>query len=267
MAENGEKPIWERLPGEPRHQYEAFRLYRDLGPMRTVSDAVRIYLGSRAEGTPLPAKARERQQRSQAAFRVHPQQDRFIHGMAACWGKRWATRWDWPGRCDALDAYNEIQAAIRHDADRRAAEDEAERKLAESRVRQLNTILGGGEIAIARAARLMDLVNQGGVRNAPYESQKRVSIVMSPGGIERTETKVIGMDEAFPATVALMEKLQVMELVHRGMPGRTIKIVQDTRKLRAVIEMIRHVVEPEKWDEVLVRLAAIDQLPDEDPES
>ena len=257
MPEIEEKPVWEKQYGEPKHQYAAFVIYRDLGPTRSVSDAVRVYLKAVSGEIPLREKARSRQEQAQAKFAVHPTPDKYINWMSGAWSSRWARKWDWTGRCDAFDAFNEVQATLRRDADRRAAENAAEQKLQDLRERRLNAILGGGEVAIAYVTRMMELVGQGALKNIPMETRKHTDISET----HRAETKTLGMAEGFPIAVALLDKLQQMELAHRGMPGRTIRVVHDTKKLEAVVEMIRDMVPPEKWEEVLARLGEIDKLP------
>lgn len=59
-----ERHAWDRMDGETPRAYEAFRQYRDLGPLRTVDQ---------------------------------------MHGVAPTSAMRWCSRWDWPARAVAWD--------------------------------------------------------------------------------------------------------------------------------------------------------------------
>jgi hypothetical protein len=78
---------WEQLPGESSKAYAAFCLYRDRGPRRSVDEASRLYHGRGAD--------------DQARAGSGPK--RGASGSV----RRWAERWNWPGRVRAWDKENE----------------------------------------------------------------------------------------------------------------------------------------------------------------
>src|SRR6267142_464746 len=75
--------LWDQLPGESSKAFQAFCIFRDLGPGRCLDEASRRYHQRRrmpADGT-IPA----RQPRASGTIR------------------RWATRWNWTHRTMAWD--------------------------------------------------------------------------------------------------------------------------------------------------------------------
>jgi hypothetical protein len=72
---------WEPLPGESSKAYQAFCLYRDLGPGRSLDQASRDYHRRPDE----PGSGNQRKPRASGTIRG------------------WALRWNWPGRAQAWD--------------------------------------------------------------------------------------------------------------------------------------------------------------------
>jgi hypothetical protein len=103
---------WARRFKEPAHAWNAFRLYRDLGPMRTMANAYDAYLIER--GSRPDAESRGRNS-----------------GVSRAWA-RWRKEWSWDERCQAFDrCREERERKALEQAAQEALERKAERKVEE----------------------------------------------------------------------------------------------------------------------------------------
>lgn len=93
MAEQEKQLSWERLPGESSKAFDAFRVYRDMGPDRTMPRAVAIL------GRPVG----------------------YIRGM-----EDWSRQYHWTDRCKRYDDY--LERKMRIAAEQRIPEWEAKRQ-------------------------------------------------------------------------------------------------------------------------------------------
>ncbi len=72
-----EKKIWDRQKGETNRAYHAFLTYRDMGPLRSLRKAAKLFYGD----------------------------DWFIKSSAKIRQfSKWSSRWNWVSRCEAWDA-------------------------------------------------------------------------------------------------------------------------------------------------------------------
>lgn len=125
-----ERHPWERMEGEPSRPYSAFCIYRELGPERSLTKAVRHYLTAPADTC---ARTRRRQRRR---FRTHERPNCYLRAIQDQW-RRWACRWRWDDRCQAYDEFREAER--QQHADRVAADTaiaEAEENERQRRLRQ-----------------------------------------------------------------------------------------------------------------------------------
>jgi hypothetical protein len=96
-----DQQLWDRFPGETSRQFEAFKVYRDMGPSRSLDAACAQAAGRR----------RERGKR-----------------VTGTWGK-WSSTWSWPDRAKAYDIHLEaVQQEAREHALRLEAEKWAQRR-------------------------------------------------------------------------------------------------------------------------------------------
>lgn len=113
----------ERQPGESARAFEGFKIYRDLGPGRSVDRAYELYAGRRLGGRRAPGR-----------FQL------------------WSRQHDWRDRAEAYDAWLEMvgREAI-EDHERHKAQDLASRR---DRLRRKN--LEAEEAAADQLARILD---------------------------------------------------------------------------------------------------------------
>jgi len=130
---------WGQIEGEPSHPWSAFCVYRSLGPERSLTGAVRHYLTA---PTDPGARTRRRQQRR---FQTQRRPRRYLRAVRNQW-RRWASQWQWEGRCQAYDEFREAeqqQAADRAAAEAaiaEAEENERQRRLCKEQARLACTV-------------------------------------------------------------------------------------------------------------------------------
>jgi len=109
-TEERQRKPWERRPDETARAYGAFCVYRDLGPDRTLTLAVRTHL------TRTTANARATgAQRDRARYLTHLTPGKYLRNVRRKWGE-WSRTKAWVARCAEYDAW--VQA----EGDRRAAD-------------------------------------------------------------------------------------------------------------------------------------------------
>jgi hypothetical protein len=96
--------LWEQRPGESAKAYQAFCIYRDLGPRRSVDQASRLYHQTSRTTDAAPARRR----RASGTIRG------------------WANQWQWSARATAWDAeqtrvYEAARIVDRREMDERQA--------------------------------------------------------------------------------------------------------------------------------------------------
>lgn len=112
---------WDRREGESARQYEAFRFFRDLGPLRALGDV--------------------------------------LIGPSYATVTRWAVRWDWKARAVAWDdEVHRAEDAHRLEAIRTMhADHRAAGRAARAKALEALAMLDASEVTAAGAARLLDL--------------------------------------------------------------------------------------------------------------
>jgi len=130
---------WQQMEGESSRPYSAFRVYRSLGPERSLTGAVRHYLTA-----PTDAGART-QRRQQRRFQTQQRPRRYLRAVRNQW-RRWASRWQWEERCQAYDEFREAEQQQEADwaaaeaAIAEAEENERQRRLCREQARLARTV-------------------------------------------------------------------------------------------------------------------------------
>ncbi len=209
---------WQRQPGEKQHPYGCFCIYRDMGPHRSLRQAIEFYL---TMPTAKDATARLRQQRR---YQAHPDKARYIRNTKVAWG-RWSRRWRWVERCDAYDAWQEIIVAHRTSAERLKAKQEEDEELARWRKRQLDAYVGSQKAGVQGISRLLQLVRAGLMANMPWHSRREVVTIQEvdakgkpTGAWRRTETDDPGLSEMLPLIYRALVEGRRLENEHRAQP-------------------------------------------------
>jgi hypothetical protein len=237
-AEPQPREFWKRQPGEPRHQYAAFELYRDLGPMRTYANAIRAYLEMDLGDTSSAKKGRIRQTHSQQRYRQHPDPDRYVYGFVSHWQGRWAKVWHWEARCDAFDAYRELLAAERNYQERLRQEEDERAELARWRKRQMEGHKGVQEAGLQVFTRLLELMRSGKVR----------------------ELEWAGIIPLVPIALRALTDGQEMEIKHIRDLIKAEKLRGDMGTvLPLLLATLKEFVAEEKWADLGARLIEIEQ--------
>jgi hypothetical protein len=113
QLELDDAPVWERRHDEPGRAYAAFSAYRDLGPKRTLRDALRAWRAEKPE---------------QKGARWSAVRD-LRSGVPGTW-ERWRREYEWETRAAAFDRHGAaIERTAWETAQRDAAEKKARRRL------------------------------------------------------------------------------------------------------------------------------------------
>ena len=176
---------WQQMEREPSRSYCAFRVYRSLGPERSLTGAVRHYLTA-----PTDAGART-QRRQQRRFQTQQRARRYLRAVRNQW-RRWASRWQWEERCQAWDEFREAEQ--QQGADRAAAE--AAIAEAEENERQRRLYLEQARLACTVGQHLLTQVLQ---------------------GIEAGELQQMSLPELLPYLHAVGELLEVGQRLEFGL--------------------------------------------------
>jgi len=238
MPDARQKQPWERQPGEPRKHYSYFLAYRDLGPARTVRNALR--------DTP-----RIRGGCGRAAWDELPKK---VQDGLWSYRRKLAARWHWTDRANAWDDWRN-SLAQKH-ADERAAEaaireaDEAE----EERRRQIEA----GRKAVAAGShvvtRLVELYEKGALDDVSLERVKNI-VIAEDGNREETERKAI--TELLPAALAALAEGQRMQRVAQEQATDKREIKVDLSGFERLAEIIVAHVPEEQWDDVRAEVGAL----------
>jgi len=157
---------WERQEGERFSAYAAFCVYRDLGPDRSLTLAVRAYLTGKA-----PDKRATKQQSQRRRLATHPRPAKYLRNVRRRWGA-WSRRWAWVERVQALDQHLEDLAG-QHERERIAelAIQEADARI-QARQDELEAGRKAVSVGMAVVQRLQELVKEGELDKLTLERVK-----------------------------------------------------------------------------------------------
>lgn len=168
---------WERLIREPRRAYNAFALYRDAGPRRTLLDA---YGRSREQDDDQEVRASDAAPEPVASL-----QDSGAVGLSvpSSW-KKWKGEWRWDERADQFDKFNErrqrqLDDEVEVTRYRRRLEQKLE--LDDTNYKRLLTIYGHIDLILSTSAigRIRNTTAAGGgvVRQTEIDNLKNLEVL------------------------------------------------------------------------------------------
>lgn len=246
MADTPQRQAWQRQPGEKQRPYAAFCVYRDLGPDRNLTKAVRVWL---TEPCDKSATKRRRQQRR---YQTHEKPGGYLHSVRQHWGRH-SVRWGWVARVRAYDEWMDTtrqQEADRLATDaaiREAEENEKERASRVSEARRLAHTAEGGLITAAPVA-LARL----------QAAQAEVKALLQGGASNERITAAIT-----DAVAVLNWASKSLDLAHKmerealGRAGTTIEIKFPPEMIDQLTQIIMAHISEDDWEMVGDELAAV----------
>jgi hypothetical protein len=246
MAEPKERKPWERQPGEPQHAYATMCCYRDLGPNRSLTAAVRQWLTVPGD------KAATKRRRQQRRYQAHPKPGGYLHSVRQNWGRQ-SVKWHWVDRCRAHDD------ASREEADHRAFEAQVEEKLAEQQenerqrglrlqeARQLAETARGGMVTAAPVALAR-------LRAAQDEVRALIAGNASPEKVTAAITDAVAILNWATKSLDIAHKLEALAL---GKATDRTVVQFDTASIDRLTDIITKRLPEEQWEDVANEVATV----------
>ena len=217
-----EREAWDRQGGETSAAFAAFRRYRDLGPARSIRDAVIAWLTE----TP-PRHHQQRRYRQLVAVRLVASGERvpgYVESVRRRW-KEWSRSWGWRRRVRLFDERVEQDARQRVITDHVDAEAEQMRLriVAARRLRgdglavweRFQALIATGDLEELTLARRKHVITT--EPEAAVEAQAAVGAIEAQEAQEATEGR--------PAVTAVEAQAAVPAIEARpAQPGRRVEV-------------------------------------------
>jgi hypothetical protein len=230
---------WDRRKTESDRAWASFSIFLDLGPYRTIHQAVKAHLTA---GERLPfVNCSHYQQR----FRFHPDPKRYTLSVYSQW-RSWSGQHEWRNRALAYDTHcAEVQrtAELEARSQRARADAEAEDRERDLFLAEARALRGIGRTVANRLLQVLrdpTALAQVGFRRLKVVEKE---IEVDDRGVQRvrrsTETVTPGALDLLGDSASVIEIGQKLERLFQGQPTEIVEeLTPEERALRQRLEML-----------------------------
>jgi hypothetical protein len=241
VGEETDRKPWQRQPGEAGRPYAGFCLYRDLGAVRSLSQAAEQYL------TLLCSDRAGIHKRQQETYRNHARPEAYRRSILNQFA-RWSGRFDWVERCRAFDDFASAEA------DHKAFEARVEAQLQEQKDREdeQKRLLAQARLIRTVGATIISEVGQALAAGEHKQvlTCEECGHVMSAGRLKSLLPQLAKAAIAFDMG-AKHERLEADK------PTEIVESRLTQAQERAIAEIVRDYIPDEHWDDAVERLGHI----------